>query len=208
MENDFGFTKKELSVFKKLNTPWKIQDFATKLKYNTSDDTCYSPRSVLKHRTADCLEATIFAAAALRLHGYPPLLVDLRAVRDEDHVLAVFKIKNKWGAIAKSKFLGLRFREPAYSSIRELAMSYFNNYFNWKREYTLREFSAPLNLKRFDKINWMSTEKDLWEIDSGLDKIKHYKIISKEFEKNLGRVPKERAKLESIIIPKGVKTNF
>ena len=95
-------------------------------------------------RTAHCLEGALLAAAALRVQGQPPLLLDLEAVRDDDHVLAVFKQHNCWGAIAKSNYSGLRFREPVYRTLRELAMTYFEHYFNLEREKTLRKYSRPI----------------------------------------------------------------
>jgi hypothetical protein len=95
--------------------------------------TAWSPRRVLRERTAHCLEGAVFAAAALRVLGFPPLLLDLEAVQDTDHVVAVFRSRGHWGAIAKSNFSGLRYREPVYRSVRELIMSYFDGYINLRR---------------------------------------------------------------------------
>jgi hypothetical protein len=117
------------------------------------------------------------AAAALRIHGFPPLLLDLAAVRDDDHVLAVFRQHNHWGAIAKSNYSGLRFREPVYRTPRELALSYFEHYFNPSREKTLRKYSRPVNLARFDRINWMTSEEDLWPIGDHLIDIHHVPLL-------------------------------
>ena len=102
------------------------------------------------------MEGALLAAAALRVQGFPPLLLDLEAVRDDDHVLAVFKQHGHWGAIAKSNYSGLRFREPVYCNLRELAMSYFEHYYNLEAEKTLRAYSRPVNLGRFDRIGWMT----------------------------------------------------
>ena len=101
-----------------------------------------SPR--LREQTAHCLEGAIFAAVALRALGFPPLLLDLEAVQDTDHVLAVFRIDRRWGAIAKSNFTGLRYREPVYRDLRELVMSYFDGYMNLRGERTLRAYSPPV----------------------------------------------------------------
>ena len=132
MQNNFGFNKEEISVLKKLNTPAKIQAFIDfKLKYNLEEkgETCYSPRLVLRHRKAHCFEGALFAVAALYFHGNRPLLMGLKSVRDDDHALALYRIKGYWGAIGQSKFAGLRFREPIYKNVRELALSYFENRF-------------------------------------------------------------------------------
>ena len=128
--------------------------------------TAWSPRRVLLEGTAHCLEGAIFAAAALRVLGFPPLLLDLEAVQDTDHVLAVFRLRGSWGAIAKCNFSGLRYREPVYRSVRELVMSYFEGYINLRGERTLRANSRPVNLAAFDRRRpgWMISESDLWWI--------------------------------------------
>jgi hypothetical protein len=125
--------------------------------------TAWSPRRVLRERTAHCLEGAIFAAAALRVLGFPPLLLDLEAVQDTDHVLAVYRVREHWGAIGKSNFSGLRFRPPGHRSLRELAMSYFESYINLRGDRTLRAYSRPVNLARFDRVHpgWMTTDGDL-----------------------------------------------
>ncbi len=113
--------------------------------------TAWSPRRVLRERTAHCLEGAVFAAAALRVLGFPPLLLDLEAVQDTDHVVAVFRSRGHWGAIAKSNFSGLRYREPVHRSLRELVMSYFEGYINLRGDRTLRAYSRPVDLARFDR---------------------------------------------------------
>ena len=151
----YGFDTGETRVLKALKTPEKIQRFLDiEIGYNKEPDgdTIRSPRRVLRDMVAHCLEGALLAAAALRVQGFPPLLLDLEAVRDDDHVLAVFKQHGHWGAIAKSNYSGLRFREPVYRNLRELAMSYFEHYFNLAQEKTLRNYSRPVNLARFDRL--------------------------------------------------------
>ena len=130
-----AFTPAERAVFRRLNSPDKIQRFLDDLAYNKEPGgaTCRSPRRVLRDRMAHCMEGALFAAAALRMNGHPPLLLDLEAVRDDDHVLAIFRLRGHWGAAAKSNFAGLRYREPVYRTLRELVMSYFEQYFNLRR---------------------------------------------------------------------------
>src|SRR5262245_7834381 len=142
--------------------------------------TAWSPRRVLRERTAHCLEGAIFAAAALRVLGFPPLLVDLEAVQDSDHVIAVYRVRDHWGAIAKSNFSGLRYREPVYRSLRELVMSYFEGYINLRGDRTLRAYSAPIDLARFDRAHpdWMVTERDLWWIPELLLHVPHTPLLS------------------------------
>ena len=174
------FSKAERAVFRSLNTPEKIQRFMDfDLAYNKEPDgpRCRSPRLVLRDRTAHCMEGALFGAAALRLLGYPPLLLDLGAVRDDDHVLAIYRVHGRWGAVAKSNYSGLRFREPVYCTLRELVMSYFEHYFNLQREKTLRNYSRPVNLERFDALNWMTAEEDPWAIPEYLCTIAHTPLL-------------------------------
>jgi len=185
--NTFGFTPLELRKLRALKTPAGIQKFLDDLPYNLSF-TARSPKKVLLDRTASCLEGGIFAAAALRVIGFAPLIFDLEAEQDTDHVVAIFKVRGHWGAVAKSNFTGCRYREPVYRNLRELAMSYFNIYFNLRGERTLRRYSRPVNLARFDNKNWMTTENPTWFIAEYLCDIPHIALLTPAMEKNLIRV--------------------
>jgi hypothetical protein len=131
----------------------------------------------MRDRTAHCAEGALLAAAAFRVNGRPPLLVDLEATRDDDHVLAVYRDQGLWGAVATSKFAGLRFRAAVYRTIRELVMSYFDDYYNWDGERTLRRFSRPVSLARFDRIDWMTAEDDVWPVVEHLTQVSHTSLI-------------------------------
>jgi hypothetical protein len=184
------FDARERAVFRRLNTPWKIQQFLDDLAYNKEKggNTCRSPRRVLRDRTAQCMEGALFGAAALRMLGRPPLLMDLEAVRDSDHVIAIFREHGHWGAIAKSNYSGLRFREPVYRTLRELAMSYFEHYFNLRAEKTLRNYSRPVNLRRFDRIGWMTAEENVWAVPEYLCTIPHTPLLKPRLIPRLRRV--------------------
>jgi hypothetical protein len=187
----WGLDRAEVAELKKLRSPDKIQRFIDEdIAYNKEKDgeTCRSPRRVLRDRLGHCFEGALLAAAALRVQGYPPLVVDLEAVRDDDHVLAVFQQKGHWGAIAKSNYSGLRFREPVYRTVRELVMSYFEHYYNLRGEKTLRRYSRPLNLKKFDSQGWMTAEEDLWDINNFFWSWPHYPILTPSLENRLNRV--------------------
>jgi hypothetical protein len=186
-----SFTPAEHRVFRRLRTPDKIQYFLDYgLAYNKEPDgpTCRSPRAVLRDRTAHCMEGAMFGAAALRMLGHPPLLLDLEAVHDDDHVLAIFRSRGHWGAVAKSNFSGLRYREPVYRSLRELVMSYFEHYFNLRRQKTLRRYSRPVNLGRFDSRHWMTAEEDVWMVPEYLCDIAHRPVLPRAVETHLGPV--------------------
>jgi hypothetical protein len=158
----------------------RIQEYLDRIPYNTEPDgdTFRSPRRVLRDGTANCIEGAVLAAAALRFHGDPPLIMDLTAVHDEDHVIAVFKRGTAWGAIGTSKFAGLRHREPVYRGLRELAMSYFEHYYNLAGERTLRGYGRPVNLRRFDRLGWMTAEEDLWPLAEHLERISHLTLLT------------------------------
>src|SRR5213596_2336498 len=182
-----GFTSAELRTLRALKSPAGIQRFLDELPYNLSF-TARSPQKVLHDRTASCLEGGIFAAAALRVIGFRPLIFDLEAEQDTDHVVAIFKRRGHWGAVAKSNFTGCRYREPVYRNLRELAMSYFNVYFNLRGERTLRRYSRPVNLRRFDDRDWMTSEESVWFIPEHLCQISHAPLLTPNQARRLTRV--------------------
>jgi hypothetical protein len=172
-----AWTPQETALLQSLNTPPNIQAFLDDTPYN-DDHQCRSPRRVIRDRRAHCMEGALFAAAALRFHGLGCRILDLKATRDDDHVIALYQRDNYWGAVAKSNMSGLRFREPIYKTLRELALSYFADYFNTERERTLRAYSRPLDLSRFDPTHWMTTEDDLDPIGQFLDKTPHRALLT------------------------------
>lgn len=182
-----GFAPAELRKLRALKTPFGIQRFLDAMPYHLAT-TAWSPRTVLRERTAHCLEAAIFAAAALRAIGHRPLLADLEAEHDTDHVLAVFRERGLWGAVAKSNYAGLEYREPIHRTLRELALSYFPLYFNLRRERTLRTVSRPVDLRRFDARGWMISDRDVWYIPEYLLTIAHTPIVSPVVAKGLHRL--------------------
>jgi hypothetical protein len=177
-------TKKEIKLFKSLNTPAKIQEYIRQIPINfeEGEDTCRSPREVIKHNSCHCVEGAVFAAALLRFHGHPALILDLESIEEDwDHAIAPFKIDGCWGAISKTNHSVLRYREPVYKTIRELVMSYFHEYFlqsNGKK--TLRKYSRPFNLKVFDNIDWITNSEPLWEIPNHMVDILHITILTRK----------------------------
>lgn len=166
-------TPAEHSLFKKLNTPGKVQDFLDRLAINF-DDTHRSPRYVLKEKSAQCIEGALFAAAALAYHGRPPLLMDFQTIpEDEDHVIALFEEHGFWGAISKTNHSILRFRDAVYRDPRELAMTYFHEYFMHDGRKSMRAYSEPFDLRRFAPEEWVTAEGDLWWLDEAIDRSKH-----------------------------------
>jgi hypothetical protein len=182
-----SFTPAELRTLRSLKTPYGIQRFLDAMPYHLATS-AWSPRRVLHERTAHCLEGAIFAAAALRANGYPPTLVDLEAEQDTDHVLAVFRERGHWGAVAMSNYVGCRYREPIHRTLRELAISYFDVYFNLRGDRTLRTYSRPVDLRRFDEKRWMTNEKDVWFIPEHLLVIPHTRLLTPAMERRLNRL--------------------
>ncbi len=176
--NSWGLTPAELRKLRGLKTPHGIQRLLDDMPYHLADS-AWSPRRVLRENTSHCYEGALFAAAALRVIGYPPLILDLEAEHDTDHVIAVYRNGGHWGAVAKSNYTGCRYREPVYRSLRELALSYFDVYFNLRGERTLRTFSRPVHMKRFDHLDWMSTEKPVWFVAEYLLTISHASLITR-----------------------------
>lgn len=183
----WGFTPSELRKLRALKDPHGIQKALDAMPYHL-EDTAWSPRKVLRENTSHCYEGALFAAAALRVNGYPALIWDLEAEHDTDHVIALFKVGGCWGAVAKSNYAGCRYREPVHRTLRELAISYFNIYFNMRGERTLRTFSRPVSMKRFDHLHWMTSEEPVWFVAEYLTTIFHYKLISRTQAKGLHRI--------------------
>jgi hypothetical protein len=178
------WTKEEISFLKKLSDPDKIQGFLDSIDYNPNPE-CRSPRWVIKKRSAHCFEGALFAAAALNFLGYKPLLVDMKAFNDDDHVIAVFKADGHWGSVAKSNFTTLRYREPVYRTLRELIMSYFDFYFNIYGDKSLRAYSLPLDLTVYENRKWATTDEDLEYIGDKLEQLRHFDVVTKKMIKNL-----------------------
>jgi hypothetical protein len=169
----------ELKQLKQFKKPHDIQLFLNNVRYNPDKGT-NSPGKVIRMKKANCFEGALFAAAALRMMGHKPLIVDLMAVNDDDHVIALFKHNNCYGAVAKSNTTTLRFREPIYKTLKELILSYFEFYFNTIGEKTLRSYSNPVDLSRFDVLNWMDTDDNLDFIGDHLYTVKHHKILDRK----------------------------
>ncbi len=176
----YGFDPSELRILRALRTPAKIQDFLDELPMSFAEHGEYlSPRRVLRERTAQCMEGAMLAAAVLRLQGHSPLVLDLKTARgDQDHVVAPFRIDGLWGAISKTNHGVLRYREPVYRSIRELSMSYFHEYFLHDGRKTLRSYSVPVDLTRFDARGWTVAEEDVRYVPEHLDAVRHFSILT------------------------------
>jgi len=174
-----SFTKKEETLIEKINTPAKVQDFLNSLRFNfeKSGETLWSPLFSLRYKRAHCFEGALLGAYILSQHGFKPYLMHLKSTKgDYDHVIAPFRVGKFLGALSKTNHAVLRYREPIYKNIHELAMSYFHEYFLDNGRKTLRKYSALLDLNDFEK-GWETSEKHLWPIDKKLDTIKHYNIL-------------------------------
>lgn len=176
----YGLAKDELAVLSRLSTPIKIQDYLDSLPINFEKrgETLMSPRRVLREKKAHCIEGALLAATALLLAGEQPLLLDLKTLpSDDEHVVALYKRNGRWGAISKTNHATVRFRDPIYKSARELAASYFHEYFlDSTGAKTLRSYSDPFNLKRLG-TSWITAEEDLWNISDALDAVPHFELF-------------------------------
>ena len=173
-----AFNDEERHTMARLQSPEKIQEFLDSIPYS-SDPIYRCPLRVLRDRVAHCFDGALFAAAALRQLNYPPLILDMIPDdRDDDHLLALYKQEGHSGAIGKSNFVGLRFREPVFRNLRELVLSYFEQYYNIEREKTLRGYTVPLNLKTFDKYNWMISDETMERIAQRTDEIRRFFLLT------------------------------
>jgi hypothetical protein len=176
---DQALIESEQRFISTLTTPAKIQAFLDEVPYST-EHIYRCPLRVLRERIAHCFDGALFAAATLRRLGYPPLIMEmLPNDQDDDHMLAVYKRRRHWGAIAKSNFVGLRFREPVYRTLRELVMSYFEQFYNVARAKTLRSYTLPLNLRAFDPLDWMTRDDFLGHISRKLDRARKFPVLTR-----------------------------
>jgi len=184
---DQSLNKKELKLISNLTSPVKIQAFLDSIPYS-AEDIYRCPLRVLRDRKAHCFDGAMFAAAALRRLGHPPLILDLLPHNDDDHLLALYQRDGHWSAVAKSNFVGLRFREPVYRTTRELVISYFEDFYNVDREKTLRGYTVPLNLSAFDPLDWMTCDETMDAISDKLDKIRKVYLLTDKMVAGLALV--------------------
>ncbi len=187
LQSALNDTERELVAT--LSSPARIQAFLDEVPYST-DPIYRSPLSVLRERRAHCVDGALFAAAALRCLGCPPLVVELCAERDDDHFLAVYRQGSHWGAVAKSNFVGLRFREPIYRSLRELVISYFEPYYNIEGRRSLRAYAGPVNLQVFDRLRWEVADDGLEAIVERIDRRHRHALLTPEMVARLSPVDK------------------
>ena len=177
-------------LFFTLNSPSKVQDYLDTLSINfeLSGESNFSPIQVFEKKTAHCFEGAVFAAAALAFHGHKPLLMDFAtAYDDEDHTVALFKKNNRWGAISKTNHAVLKFRDPIYLSPRELAMSYFHEYYLWDGRKSLRAYSAPFDLSKHDPEKWITSGESLdWLMDK-LSESRYFPVVPEKSVRKLRR---------------------
>jgi hypothetical protein len=179
---DLGLTPGEFAVLRRLSTPEKIQSYLLRMPQNfeLDGDSCATVRMVLRDNRAHCIEGALLAAAALWVHGEPPLLLDLRAVNDSDHVVALFRRRGHWGCISKTNGPDLRWRDPIYRTLRELALSYMHEYSNRRDYKSLREYSVPYDLRRADLEDWLTGDEGAWAIAEKLDEIRHFPLVRRQ----------------------------
>lgn len=185
-----AFTNEELLFLKRLSTPALIQDYLESIPFNHEDtgETCMSPRRVMKEKRGHCLEGAMLACAAFILQKRRPLIMSIKVTTDDyDHVVALYKQNGYWGAVSKTNHAVLGFRDPVYESPRELAMSYFHEYFLIKNgKKTMRGYSRPISMNRFGK-KWLTQEEELFDIAIWLSDYKHTPIVKEDNEVALRR---------------------
>jgi len=188
----------ELDLLKTLDSPIKIQAFLSTISYSV-DPFYRCPLRVLHERVGHCFDGALFAAAALRRVGHPPLILEIIPnAHDDDHLLAVFKFRGHWGAIGQSNFAYLRYRDPVFRSLRELVMSYFPFYFNVTGEITMLGYRTPINFSIYDKLDWMTSDANLDFVADDMDRYKTYRVVSDEMLPYIA--PADARTLESALV--------
>lgn len=187
---DLGLGVREFDRLARLDTPQRIQAFlnAIPINHELDGETAQSVRSVLRHRCAHCIEAAFVAACALWIHGDPPIVMHLDCeTSDYPHVIALFRRNGAWGAISKSNGVALRYRDPVYRSLRELALSYFHEYSDKRGRRTLRSYSGAFDMRRLDVSKWVCSDANCWEAHDRLSELRHYPLLSARQAKDLSR---------------------
>ena len=187
---DLGLSPADYARLARLTTPARIQAFVSAIPANheLAGETVHSVRSVLRRREAHCIEAALLAACALWIHGEPPLVLHLDcADSDYPHVIALFRRGRCVGAISKSNGTWLRFREPVYRDLRELAMSYFHEFFDRRGEKTLRSYGRPFDLRAIDPRPWVSGDAPCWGLHDRLARGPHRALITAAQARQLSR---------------------
>jgi hypothetical protein len=205
---DLGLTPAEYRSLARLTTPEKIQSFVDAIPQNfeVGGQTCLSVREVLRQQRAMCIEGAMVAACALWVNGEPPLLFDLKAKGDYDHVVAVYRRGRCWGAISKTNSIVLRWRDPVYRSLRELAMSYYHEYANRRHQKTLRSYSVPYDLRRMKPDEWVTNQKHCWDVGWALEAVRHYPVVTdRQLHQVRLRDNLERNSMNMIMYPRPVR---
>jgi len=187
---DLGLTPREFAILKRLSTPAKIQAFLNTIPINheIGGETVLSVREVLRQRRAHCIEGAMLAAAALWANGDPPLVMHLDCdTSDYPHVIALFRRGGAWGAISKTNGTPLRYRDPIYRSLRELALSYFHEYYNKRGHKTLRSYSMSFDLRRIEAAEWVTASKSCWKTHDRITELRHFPLITARQERLLTR---------------------
>lgn len=192
-----ALTPHKRRTVQRLATPEKIQGFLDHVTYCGEDDNYHCPLVLMNSGRGCCFAGALFGAAALRLLGHPPFVIELKSENDDDHVLAVYKKRGYWGAVAKSHYVGLRSREPVYKTLRELAMSYFEHYYNRRRERTLRSYSVPLDLTKYDALHWMTKDDGMNTVADAIDRSRHVLLFPR-------RMPKLFTKADILLYRTGI----
>lgn len=175
------FDRPEFRVLRGLTTPRRVQDFLNGIPTNRErgGDTCTSPLVTLRRKRAHCMEGALVAALAFWMHGEPPLILDLRTTPDDvDHLVTLFRRNGAWGGVTKTTHAVLRYREPIYRDVRELAASYFHEYFLDSGKKTLRQYSEPFDLRKW-KGDWIAAEDDLWDLERAIDESPHHDLLTR-----------------------------
>jgi len=163
-------------VVARLRTPQQVQSYLNRLPYNyeRGGGSQRSFRGVVRHGSAHCLEAALFAATVLEHHGYPPLVISFESIDKLDHVIFVYRMGGRWGSVARSRDPGLHGRRPVFASARALAASYMDTYVDFTGRVT--GFAVVNLADEMGGYNWRLSARNVWKVEQMLIDHPHKKL--------------------------------
>jgi hypothetical protein len=183
-----GLSPRDRARLGRITTPAQVQTFLDSIPYS-AEARYRSPLTAIRDRKAHCFDGAVLAAALLQRIGHPPLVLNMFPnERDDEHLIAPFQRHGAWGAVAQSNMVGLRYREPIHRTLRELMISYFEQYFNVVSEKTLRTYTRPITLAQFDRQDWTTDDRTMDLIADRLEELSRIPLLTRQMIAGLAEV--------------------
>lgn len=177
MTSRLPFSALERRLIARLRTPIDVQRHLNRLPYNQEPHgraTLRGFRGVVRHGSAHCLEAALFAAVVLEQHGHPAMLMSFESIDHLDHVIFVYRKNGQWGSVARSRDPGLHGRLPVFATARALALSYVDPYVDFTgraKGYAVVDLAQAMG--RYD---WRLASTNVWKVERMLLEYPHLRL--------------------------------